>query len=506
MNLPLGGWTTPIDEASYKGVSVHQESSDDWRLKFKLPDDYAPVSDLLIGKPSEKLSYFNDGIDKIAHNLVSLDQLRSRNYILEQSPFWLEVFQQNQIPGFSPGAFEHFLILYRLAEACRTAIELLIKQDSFLVEKFQNTRILLTRQIFIFLSYSLEISRNNPAIKINEYIPDIYDSLRRLREEYASILVEKEARVSIALSWAAAESATSAYAAPTLSLEKEVGLLFFELKTPSNLKPFQLSSKLRAMCFEKPLDRQLTDFLLRRWYLSKNDLFGAARIIRLLLDTDSGSWLLKPRNFLVAYQNGFIFLGGLLILAGSGLGIEWPVYCAVGLVVVSAIAIVWTVKTNKTLLSSAQILYPLALRIPAMGMVGVLAIAGITEEIRKIGFNVQNEPIAAGIIIAASFLLAFAYIYLEVLSRMVNSPGTKKFIRAFILWLFGWGNTIWISAAVAWLSTPLGLNCASADAPGVKIAGWPIHFWFVVFISAMALFIGIFTQIFWEDKAIGEPL
>ncbi|MBU0567817.1 hypothetical protein KJ693_01320 [bacterium] len=117
-------------------------------------------------------------------------------------------------------------------------------------------------------------------------------------------------------------------------------------------------------------------------------------------------------------------------------------------------------------------------------------------------YSINITPGAAGIIFVVANLIAYLYLKIEITNAKVVSSEIKA--RAAIIWLLGIVESLIMSLVISDFSAQYFITIESHH-PLCGIFG--IIYPQVVFIySALALLIGIFVQIIWEEKPITQSL
>lgn len=493
-----------------------------------------------MGPLHTKLNDFGyDGIEKAVLTFIKSDQLFNILNFLHASPFWLSslaeqanIHEDNK--ETSKGLFINFLLLYRIAEILTSTIERFN-------QKFQQTdldiaHILLARLRYLYLA---QLSTDNSHPNINEYV-NYKIEIRRCREVYARMLIEEEDLVLLAFSEVKTEL--------PWTIEGEAQMLIHKFarvqsRSKSTKEPTQGPSRLEVLpeiwsfAREELKDNLLTDKLLCKWFLAHDNLKGVIVYINTLFKNDNYFTRVAARLSTNTYLFGFIgiilFLFSIPVSHGI-LGIPEKaslivtytlaisgIVCGLLLPILS----MFILFSNKKLQIKRQIFYPLVFRIPAMSLVGVLAIAGLMDSLVKFTLNGFDRPVAAVAIILFCLSASFAYTYFEVQSRTLSTGKSRKW--AFSLWFSGLVSSLWLAILSGWLIDPIGLTaCQPGDVTFgamctaqldaltsvitlkryVTILGGRISLDYILLVSALALMVGVFTQIFWEDKAIAEPL
>lgn len=493
-------------------------------------DSYNTTS-IKIGAVSGKAKeYKREALQKAIDDFLDPSRRATHLHILRLSPYWISALAgEEKLVGHRMGSFRNMLILYRLVEICLAAVDALAyKEEEKIDKQLQSPASLLLRQRYLYLVQLPKLAADeDERLRLYDYIPGHSFLVRKAREAYASLLLNEDKAL---LAFAEVKSRNAPW-----DLDSEVRILLYTFSRRKGTTQLALSSCLWDFAKEGLPGQILTDTLLRRWFLAHDDLAEASAGVYALLKDGSrkinglAAWGLK-------HSHGLNGAGLVLFTAGAlvtpylaiplNLNLEWLklVFMGLGIVIglILPILVVLILSLSKQPLSSRQVFYPLALRVPAMGLVGVLAIAGLMDSLVRYTLNAFNRPWPALTIAIFSVVSAFAYILFEVQTRLTAHK--KAVRRAFALWYRGLFSTIWLAIVTGWLADPIGLTaCHSEEAVkmecvttnyglviklerAVDFLGGRISLDYVILVGAIALMAGVFTQIFWEDKAIAEPL
>lgn len=370
-------------------------------------------------------------------------------------------------------------------------------------ESYQGTYWLLLRQRFILLAVLAAYDRSKVEW-IHEfqesYIRLLNYEVHRAQREWGQILIEHPDQLVLLL--------TDYHG---LDIESEGKRLVLN---DEELWPFLTGNE---------RDQALIDYIVSKWFLRRYDLQTATKVVgqaiarrKQFSDANASSaktpWLFRGgMPFGALWLSVALWIGAIAVFLISSHTSRWRdsfqniipqgmIYIALGIPVLVGL------KTALTMLMRGRrmVLYPLALRLPAAAVVGTMAMSGLTDRLTDFLFTSLNHPVAAVVMMALALIAAYGYILSEVCSRLGNSPYAWK--RACFLWLYGWACTTLIAIGAAWLAIPVGLAQCSGCWSQIPVWGGCISIDYVLVSSALALFIGVFVQIFWEDKAITEPL
>ena len=443
---------------------------------------------------------------------VEHEQKTAAGELLYYAPYWIEQLAMcpKDTAGLKRFGIGRTLLVYRLTEICLRVIE----QWEGDKTRFMHTQALLVRQRYRYLLGLWWLRQKGQ--RISTVMHDLHAVIRRARSEYASLLLENSDRIELALHEAVPFSLDELPEGPLQpdphngwDLDQEIGLLMYEFdleKTPAASTGWLLS-----FAWEYLSDQILTDQLVRRWMLARDDLPGATRLISSVLLTRGGQKKLEWLYRLIA--SSFRMLHWFVIVSAA-LGLASLYFQSSGLLI--SAGVVGLLFPGLTLLLtgwlgefpwSTQVLYPLALRVPAMGMVGILAATSLADAYVNFAFSAFSPAHyqALGLILAGSLIPSFLYIKFEVDSRRISRKPALS--RSVFIFLYCSACSLWLGFAMGWLAAPMGLmQLKDISAPFLMVFSQPVSFSYVLIISVMALLVGVFTQIFWEDKSISEPI
>ncbi|KPL75306.1 hypothetical protein ADN00_13015 [Ornatilinea apprima] len=396
------------------------------------------------------------------------------------SPFLLETWYENEnwLPDHKKGKnpLEFGLILYRLSEIFLSALAIQAhRQVGDLPEDLLLARILLIRLRFRLLAGLSQFS------KLAAYLPDFALIVRNAQREYARLILERTDEVELALQLAIPPQSG-------WDLDEEINLILFSDDGQSRLWPFAQ---------ETPSDRLFTDTIIRAWMLPHDNLQGATASLVSLLHPNANHPSLI--NCLILSLRTLIFLSAasfiLFLFFQNKYFLALPFIASGG----GVIGLARLVFTRKLIIR--QRTYPLALRIPAMGMVGLLIAAEFIEDLaKKMDHSSQNLTGLFISLSAVSLLFAYLYITSEISARLRFSQ--FKIQRALDLFSYGWAATFWLSTLAFFVYWRIN----NPETALLKFFSYPSLWLILLVLSSASLLVGVFTQIFWEDKAIAEPL
>lgn len=481
-----------------------------------------------VGPISEVAELFTQDVFRnVLEHFLAPEHRGTILHVLRLSPYWISALaEQEVLLEIKRGKFRNILVLYRLVELCLAAIQALDSSKEERVSRLRNPAGLLLRQRFIYLAQLRLLE--DPDRPLSKYVPGYDFLLREAREAFADLLLDEE---RVLLTFAEVENGGK-----TWDLDSEVRLLLFEFsRLESNRKNYlKFGDALWSFAQRDLPGLILTDTLLRRWFLAHDDLDEASAGVHALMKTDLSipkwaAWVLRHANYL-SLVGLVLFFASAFILRNLSLRPErlheWLV--AIGIyggafigLIPPFLSVLAIMCSSKRQLVSRQVLYPLALRVPAMGLVGVLAIAGLMDSLVQYTLNAFDRLEPALFIVLGSIAAAFAYILFEVQTRIPVRQ--KAWLRAFALWFRGIVSTLWLAIITGWLVDPIGIaacdpqhaatSCVTTSYGSVielhrfvDFLGGRLSFDYVVLMGAIALLVGVFTQIFWEDKAIAGPL
>ncbi len=486
-----------------------------------------PSAWISMGRINDRNDYFRDEeIQNAAKALHDCAERATILHVLRLASFWLsDQAEEEKLLGWERGSFRNLLILYRLAEICLAAIDRLEKELDPVEVQFQAPAALLVRQRYLYLA-QLPCLAEEAGEKLSEFVSGYRGLIRRARQAYARLLIEQEDQLSLAF-------AETRNLPDSWSLDCEATLLIYVFKREEE-KPahVRITGQIWPFAQEVLADHFLTDTLLRKWFLAHDNVAGAAECVKAFYQEQKG-W---QRRAACILENTYWWGGTGLLLFFAGMAatslppnlsaLAQPILLVLGVLtgVAVPLASLVTIFRSKRPLSSRQSLYPLALRVPAMGLVGVVAIAGLVDAFVRFTLNGLERFWYAIFIIAACWIAAFAYIFFEVQTRTPAPSQAGR--RALRLWSCGLISTTWLAILTGWLVDPVGLTRCAAEEQAVRGAcellppygqvlammrsvlflGARISVDYILLVGAIALLVGVFTQIFWEDRAIAEPL
>jgi len=485
-----------------------ETNTNPWKLVCsKLPGRFTvPLGRLAAS--DDQLRQNEETIDQIAERLANSANIW-RFELVRWSPFWLDGLIHSEQIKERPAA-EQLLILYRLAQICLTTLNTWKNPP-----EMQTTRLLLLRQRYRYLAGMQILVTDKKDDLITSLLTNYGWLIPQARQEYAQMLIDNTEEVELAFGAVKIHSGWN--------LDQEIRLLLF--------KP---DGKLWKFAGVNRLARQLTDRIIQKWYLAQDDLGGTQDVLTRLLFKEP-PYSLTARFF--AHTTTYIKFSAMF-----GLGsIAWAslfdlsynfqpseiLYVAYFLLVLSLVFLalvifgVITAATSRRPLAFRQAFYPLAFRIPGMALVGSLAGAGLADAYIRYALTASNFPFASLVLMTFSLGAAFLYILFEVQAR-AKSPSVIG-QRSLHIWSYGWSSTLLLTIFIAWLADPVGLTackigedigCISSGLYAGKIGLTNylpvlqnrISLDYVLIVSTVSLMVGVFTQIFWEDKSIAEPL
>lgn len=506
-----------------------KKRSDGWYIAVEQPGYLAFESPLgrLMDKEDDRSA---ETVEEFAARLADpqAGNRSGRMRFLQSAPFLLDLLEQRKdFRQQYQDTLLRWVALYRMSEILLAAVDLWNAPSLF-----EKPRLLLLRQRYRYLASLAQLT--NRVDERRKYLPDYDYLIGSAREAYGHALVSKTDLVELALGQARPPEDKKEW-----ELDDEVRLLILN---DSELWPFAWKER-------SDTQAQFTDWLLRNWLLARDDLKGTIQVLRaVLLYKRSSGWpsvvVSRLVGWLLSWMHTFVIIGAFLIAValivpqlvngwisrfasmpaanqGATLG-----YLLVLLALLSlglaGLGLFGAVVLKE--LRGRQILYLLVLRVPAMALVGILAGAGLADAYIRFAFR-GLDNLAPALLLAASALgLAFFYILFEVQVRVNNLAAALQ--RAVRLWLYGWASTIWMAVFTGAMADVIGLTRCSAEdllveglcqLPGAwhgylnlprfaEYFGYRISFDYVLLVSTLALMVGVFTQIFWEDKAIAEPL
>ncbi|MHC1733404.1 MAG: hypothetical protein AB9888_15405 [Bacteroidales bacterium] len=432
--------------------------------------------------------------------------------LLFYAPYWIEQLANatENIAGIKSRSVGRVLLVYRLTEICLRVIDQWERDRT----NFTSTKALLIRQRYRYLlrMYWLkDHGEEEEKETITECVANLDTIIRKARSEYVNLLLENTDHIELALNEAIPSFSRSTSLKSEWNLDDEVDLLLYQFLPTGNK-----SKKLLSFAWEYPSDQILTDLIMRQWMLARDNIPGVTRAISSVLispqkeeekELEPG-WFVKSVSWFFNKIHALIIGGAILCLVGLFLEDIQIMVGAVFLGLMFPGLILLLTGLLGRFPWEAQIFYPLALRVPAMGAVGILAVAGLADAYITFGFaafSAEQTP-AAILLLIGCLVPSWFYIRFEVNSRRVIRKYANK--RSWLIFLYCTATSIWLGTFTALLADPLKLTENVNLLPPFLTTpfGYRISFSSVVIISALALLVGVFTQIFWEDKAIAEPL
>ncbi len=262
------------------------------------------------------------------------------------------------------------------------------------------------------------------------------------------------------------------------------------------------------------------DYLLRRFYLYHDDLTGVSRYLSTLAKrkkSNGGNRIL--RNFIAFFiqwgRQGIILSAILFFLFvfspttffstshRPAIDFMVAIFLLISLIVPTlAMLAAWFEKPFHWMY---QMFYPFAMRVPAMIVVGTFA----TNQLLHVGDIVDLPPGLEILIVVFLAAASLGYMLTEVGSKKL--PNLNIFYRCLALFLYTAAISTWVSVINIffdmfynfrsdYLLGGTGIITLALE----SIAKIPIlHL--MIYIG-LILMIGVFTQIFWEDRSLAEPL
>lgn len=438
-------------------------------------------------------------LETITAQILERNRVADLSGVLFWSPFWLDDGRKlpySDHPEHSP---EHLLIRYHLAEICLSLLEQLRSRPNLPIN-LQDVHVLLLRQRFRYLAAL-------PAEKISDY----EYTLRIARETYAHFLLEKTERVELAFTRAEPSGSNS------WSLDDECRLLLMNDQT----------NALWPIAHRTPSDAALTHRLVRQGLLERNHLAAATDVVANLVTaapSASSRFWQGVRVFTALSLRRFHLWICLLTLLAA-IAFSWSSQGNTRLFAISAIltlippATIWLV-TALFMGGQPIVLYPLALRIPAMALLGVIGITGLSDTYTIFALNAWDTPTIAYLVTGFCLFVAVGYLFFQTVTRTKDWRSAAD--RSLLLFGYTFAAAFWISLFMAWLADPLGFtacdpqqaNCIAHDpltghlqlTRSVVLFGQRVSKDFTFFFAALSLLIGVLTQLFWEDKSVTEPI
>lgn len=506
---PLGQVIYP-DSADWDNVYFRDDEplhfkilslAEDWVLKWKIisGDIESAVGDLLTKASQKRYDYhgFAEGI---------FNQFRSNpqelRCFLRIFPSFLDhmmINREKYLKGNSDS--QRRLIFYRLCELFFSLLEVFTVHYD-LDWELKATKMLLTRQRFRLLAGFVTAGEQDEKMRMRIF--DFNAKLKSAHRDYLDVLLNRTDDLQRVFSMIPNRKAIKHH------LDHEADLLVI------NPMADHRKEKVWSFLLNDGEGQSWIDLILKKWYLAKNQIIKSNSIVSLMISALSSSFWGVVYSVLL-YVFGFSSFGSLLFIAFD-LQTPFLISILIGLVLPLFGLFIFSLSLKGIL--TTQVLYPFALRIPAMSMVGMLGVIGLVDPIVKFGyvaFTKENWRVSVGFVVIA-LLLSFAYIYFEVSVRTKHTG--KSLMRSFVIFFYGLGSTFWVSIFAAWFTDAIGFTdgvLVSSASQAENMVEYLFHqhflFWgysisidFVFFISALAFLIGVFTQIFWEDKSISEPL
>lgn len=436
----------------------------------------------------------NKATHQIAQQLAEHPNTGAVENLLRWSPYWLEALDHTRMEKIGPHETDNVLLRYRLCEICLRALRIFDRNSTLL----KNTQWLLLRQRFRFLA-PLTL---DPTVL--EILPHRDRLVREARQAYGEGLVNNADEIALALSDAAQP--------PRWDLDAEIKLLL--LDEDGRRWPF---------AYQLPGDRHYSERLVHRGLLARENVWAASEVVAKTLIPEGKFG--RPRSILIFFLHRLHLVFFILTLLAAvmvfSVAFGYPIVSHGWAWVSVALALgfpllIWLLPA---LLQGFRgySLYPIALRVPAMSVVGILAIVGLADPVISFGFNALQEPLAVLLLVGASGLGSLAYIFFEVQARVNDT--CPAIGRALLLWSYSLASTFWLAFFTALIADPLRLTACDPKEIGdacmngmlvlnhmFSLGKYRISADFILVVTALALVIGVFTQIFWEDKAIAEPL
>lgn len=471
-------------------------AAEGWALHagYLSQDVAASLGDLLDSQPTPPAT--------VAAGLwAKSDQALAVRALAQTAPFRLDALGAEQLAGYAPDSPKATLLRYRLAEI---ALALLDAAPAPLPDH-DLIHLLLRRQRFRYLSALAGWAGCKRAFGTE---PTFTQRWREARWALAEPLLEQPRRAELA----------------------------FDLAEPPPGGAWDVEAELRALVFagnDAPLavatataaDRQLTDTIIRRGFLARNNLGDATRAVAALAARGEGAagWPARALPHGHAWFIGWSLLAAFFFWLG-GLGLGWWAgpFLVAGAAAVVAPALGWLALWRQPGLQRAA-LYPLALRVPGLAVLGLSLVAGLSGYL-PYAFNAWGAPGAgrawpqvavAWFIFLAAPLVTLLYVMTETLGRVHERRPALR--RALWLTAYLWAMVFWLSLLAGWFAAPVGMMACAAGQAGcvggqlaltraVAFPGGPVSTDFVFFVGALALLVGLLTQLFWEDKSVAEPL
>jgi len=469
---------------------------------------------------------------QIAEQLASFDHPFAVEQLLTFSPYWLDqIKKRSDIMGHKEKGkdsttvelFYRKLILFRLVEICLAAIGMWHGDANLL----RSARLLLLRQRYRYLAW-MAVDRQSEGPekgKLERLLPHYEFLVRQAQHEWGEALLKQSDEIEFVLSNGLTTQAN-------WDMDREAALL---IQSPNNSPWFFAVNEANDLFF--------TDQVIQGWFLARDDLSGATRLIAELATEGSTRWPRWLVTFLVKMIHPwaifwFMLTAAILILTAwrpewlegmlsipqiFGLPAISPIVFLIFLALIAnvPVALVGIALWGRLKRIAS---YPFALRVPAMGVVGILAIAGLADAYSVFSLNAWRYPWLAFFLLFVSVAASFAYIFFEAQAR---TRAKRLLCRVTLLWSYSWASTFWLALFLAFGLDAIGvstcqrvvdtdLTCSRLWSDGTYRMvlehfiefgdGNQLSIDYVFLVSALALLMGVFTQIFWEDKSIAEPL
>lgn len=406
---------------------------------------------------------------------------------LRAAPFWLDKPGTDWLPGgIDPDEFQGLLIRYRLAEICLRALP----ASPMPIDNAAQTERLLQRQRYRYLT-ALQPADDAEDPMLSSYLPKYPGLVRAARVEWYEALINQTDDTALAFEQAKPPTGDA------WDMEAEIRHLVFY---PSGHHP-------APYAFDSAADRRLSDIIIRRGFLARNNLPDANHAVAAYLaDERLRAWLPRFHHWFILWAavaaGGFWLAGNGWLPRGAG-GWVVPAAAVPGLGLPVAF---WVALWRNSRLKKA-ILYPPALRVPGLALLGGLVVASGMFDYLAYAVNAWDTPWAAWLLAIGAPLVTFIYITSETLARTNDSRVAGR--RALLLTAYLWSAVFWLAVLVGWLAGAMGMAvCAGSGQwrfvtmPG----GVCVSMDLVFIIASLALLIGLLTQLFWEDKSVAEPL
>lgn len=259
---------------------------------------------------------------------------------------------------------------------------------------------------------------------------------------------------------------------------------------------------------------RLLDQLARQWFLPRYDLVSVSRIcqdlVRVRVMPKPLQWLLL-RFYQPDGQPWTAVVAAALLLVSSrwlGLGGILAALLLLGLMV--GLLFVGSIMGGLGRFA----FYPFSLRLATGTIVGLLALSGLTEQFNDFAFNAFGGDGRAyrwetSLLVLGSALLSTSiYLLVSTMSRLNHFQ--LAYARTWRILCFGWAQSTIFAALFAWVGAgrlfPLGLAGQAMPRHAQAFWGGMVYFDYLVTAGVLALTVGAFTQIFWDEKSAAEPL